>query len=74
MCVNSSNHTDVERQNESSNFRPSCLSMVCECLFTFFCVTVFIVGITMFISQQPERHVIDYIVKVYNNSVNVTEE
>ena len=44
--------------------------MMCECVFTCTLVVLFLVTATVYIVYEPDSHVIDYIVKVRNNSVN----
>ena len=57
-------------RSDPSNIRSRCLSMMCECVFTCTLVVLFLVTATVYIVYEPDSHVMDYIVKVRNNSVN----
>ena len=62
-------YLNVHRSDPSS-IRSRRLSMMCECVFTCTLVLLFLVTTIVYIVYDPDSHVIDYIVKVRNNSVN----
>ena len=72
MDLRFGNRSDQGHQGEPSNIRPRFLSMICECLFPCILFALFLVTAIMYIAREPARHVIDYIVKVSNYSVNET--